>query len=96
MPVENLKSLRKEIDRIDKGLFTIMKKRFLITNKIGIAKAKNNLPTRDLKREKILYAERLKLGEKIGLSREFTLKLFKLIINEVIKKHKEIKKEWKN
>ena len=94
MSKKELDKLRKELDRLDKELLIILRKRFRVTEKVGLCKAKGNLPIEDLKREKKLFTERLKIGKKVGLENSFNLKLFKLIIKEVKEKHRKIKKEW--
>lgn len=46
-----LTKLRSQIDRIDKDMLKLIKKRFLLTAKIGEIKARNLTPIFDRKRE---------------------------------------------
>jgi chorismate mutase len=58
MSKNKLEKLRTEINSLDKELVSVLAKRFAVTEKVGKYKAKNNLPAKDPKREKELYASR--------------------------------------
>jgi len=96
MSIKNtsLEKLRKEIDQLDLKLIDIIRKRFKVTEKVGILKTKNNLPLEDLKREKTLSSKKEKLAKKAGLKSDLIIKIFKLLIKEVKENHKRIKKGW--
>ena len=49
---QTLKDLRMQIDDIDRSMLNLIKKRFLLTAKIGEIKARNLTPIFDKKREK--------------------------------------------
>lgn len=89
---KELKKLRKKIDELDKELLNIMRKRFQVTKKIGLYKAKNNLPIQDLEREKILFNQKIKMGREMGLNEELITKIFRIIIKEVKRNHRRIQK----
>lgn len=89
--MEELKNLRKKIDKLDFELIKILAKRIKIAEKIGYFKAKNNLPLQDLKREKLILEKRKKWASKLGLEADFMIKLFKPILAFVHSKHKKIK-----
>ncbi|MBS3158896.1 chorismate mutase [Candidatus Woesearchaeota archaeon] len=48
---QTLKDLRVQIDNLDKSMLKLIKKRFLLTAKIGEIKARNLTPIFDKKRE---------------------------------------------
>ena len=50
--MENLETLRKEIDEIDKQLAVLIEKRLEIVTKVGAYKKENNIPIQDIKRDK--------------------------------------------
>jgi len=52
MPDEELRSLRKEIDVLDKGILALVEKRVETAQKIGAIKTKNGLQISDPAREK--------------------------------------------
>jgi len=79
---EKLKEYRKNIDRIDKQIIGLLKKRFEISKKIGEYKKQNNLPVKNKKREKQLIEKRIKSLEKTSLKPGFIKKIFKLILKE--------------
>jgi chorismate mutase len=88
----DLLKYRDEIDNLDKKLLDILSKRFSVTKKVGLYKAKNNLPVKDLSREKELFARRIALSKKYSLETEMIKKIFRAIIDSVYKEHKKLKK----
>lgn len=81
-----MRDMRKKLDKIDRKLIKLLKKRFAVCKKIGKYKKKNGLPVQDLKREKQIMNNRAK---KSGLSKDFVQKLFKLIFKESKKVQKK-------
>jgi chorismate mutase/prephenate dehydrogenase len=77
-----LETLRIEIDACDAELMKILKKRFSVAHKIGKIKAKKGLPVRDVKREKLVIEDRVKRGEKYGLSPKLIKALWSSIFKE--------------
>ncbi len=88
-----LKNLRQKIDKIDQKLIKILAERFKITKKVGEYKKKYHLPVSDKKREKEIFLNRKLLAKKFGLDPILVERIFKLIIKNVKKRHREIKKE---
>jgi len=88
-----LKNLRQKIDKIDQKLIKILAERFKITQKVGEYKKKYHLPALDKKREKEIFLSRKLLAKKFGLDPALVEEMFKLIIKNVKKRHREIKKE---
>ena len=74
-----LKTFRKEIDKIDNKIAALLEKRFGVSRKIRRYKLKNNLSIEDKKREKEILAPKTK---NFSLSDNFTKKLFNLIFEE--------------
>lgn len=75
--MDYLHERRLKIDKIDKGLTKLLKKRFEIVAELMDYKHRNNLPIEDLKRE-----EEIKGRYQGPLSREFISKLYDLIFSE--------------
>jgi chorismate mutase/prephenate dehydrogenase len=77
-----LETLRIDIDACDTELIKILKKRFFVAHKIGKIKAKKGLAVRDTKREKLVIEDRIKRGEKYGLSPKLIKALWGTIFKE--------------
>lgn len=76
----NLEKIRREIDKIDKGIIQLIKKRLALAVLARNHKISNNLRKIDLKREKeilIKVKDRCRLWK---IKDEKVLKIFKLII----------------
>ena len=86
-----LSDLRKSLDNLDKAIVVLLAERFRITRKIGILKAKKGLPARDKAREKEKLESLSKLAKDYGISSSLIREIFKLIMTEVVKKHRQIK-----
>ena len=65
---DELKELRKEIDRIDKQIISLIDERMKISLKVGETKKKNNIPIFDPEREKEVIAGKIELLENKELS----------------------------
>jgi chorismate mutase len=77
-----LETLRVEIDACDTEIMKVLKKRFSVAKKIGKIKAKKGLAVRDIKREKLVIEDRIKRGEKFGLSAKAVKALWSAIFKE--------------
>ena len=86
--MNDIVSLRKKIDRIDKRLLRLLKKRQVLSLKIGYYKKNNNLDITDKKREKELNKKIIKLSNELGLDEKYINKLFSIIIHESRKKQR--------
>jgi chorismate mutase len=91
MSKNELEKLRAEINSLDKELVSVLAKRFAVTQKVGKYKAKNNLPAKDPKREKELYASRELMAKNFKLDAKMVKKIFQEIIKTVRKNHRLIK-----
>jgi chorismate mutase len=86
-----LLELRESIDNIDAALIHIIAERFKCTRRVGQLKAKLNLPAGDPAREEQQIARLRALANSAKLDPVFAEKLFKFIVDEVIRNHISIK-----
>ena len=77
-----LENIRKRIDKIDKQILEILSKRFALVEKINLIMKKKKVPVFDPSREQQLYQKIAKNSLDLGLSKDFTKKLFNLILEE--------------
>jgi chorismate mutase len=82
MKIKMIKSLRKEIDKVDKKVISLISKRLKLVEKIGKEKKKLNLNIKDKKREEEVLKNLLKEADKNKISRNLIKRLFKEIILE--------------
>lgn len=85
-----LEMLRREIDKMDAELLDILSKRMKIVDEIGQYKMENSITILQIRRWSDIIFDRLNLGSRIGLSREFLLQLLQLIHEESIRRQEEI------
>ena len=85
-----LEKLRFEIDKIDAELIKQLSKRMQVIDRIGHYKKENNVTILQIKRWNSIVKESLELGEKMGIDREFLLKLLRMLHEESIRKQTEI------
>ncbi len=93
---EELVDLRVRIDKIDSVLIGHLAERFRFTEQVGYVKAKSGILPIDNAREQAQARRISELAEHEGLNPIFAQKLLKLIIGEVVKRHKEISAEESN
>ncbi|MDE1466420.1 chorismate mutase [Aurantiacibacter sp. D1-12] len=84
-----LSGFRRSIDNIDAALIHILAERFRITQAVGEHKAKSDLPPADPDREKEQIARLRALAVEADLDPEFSEKLLRFIIDEVIRHHRK-------
>lgn len=90
MTDEVLQGFRDRIDIVDERLMELLAERFEITKAVGSHKAATGLPAADPGREE-RQVERLHLlAERFGMDPEFSVKVFRLIVDEVIRHHERI------
>ncbi len=85
--INELQTLRKEIDAIDERLLEILKRRFELTNRIGILKKEHVLPIEDKDRETRLFLNLEQKCRAINLDNQAAKNIFHTILEEVKKKH---------
>jgi len=81
-----LEELRSEIDKLDEELIEILARRMMIAEEIGYYKKENKITILQLKRWSQLTHDRIEAGIKLGLSREFILKLLESVHEESIQR----------
>ncbi len=77
-----LEEFRKEINEVDWRLLRLFKKRFDISEKISLVKKDLKLPIKDKKREQAVILDKIVKGQKIGLSKDFIVKVWKIFFKE--------------
>ncbi len=91
---EELAEERRTIDNIDAALIHILAERFRCTQRVGHIKAQQGLPAADPSRE-AQQVERLRqLAEDSGLDPDFAETFLTFMVNEVIRHHEVIKREY--
>ena len=86
-----LEKLRLEINKHDRELLGVLKKRFMIVKKIAKLKAQYKISILQKKRWKSIIEDRVRLGKKLRLDEKFTKKIMHLIHNESIRTQLHIK-----
>ncbi|MCK9219260.1 MAG: chorismate mutase [Bacteroidales bacterium] len=82
---QKLEELRSEIDKLDEELIEILARRMNVVAEIGSYKKTNKITILQLKRWNQIIQERIEAGIKLGLSREFILKLLESVHEEGIR-----------
>ncbi|MCH8559831.1 chorismate mutase [Nesterenkonia sp. LB17] len=88
--LDELLSMRASIDNIDATLVYLLAERFKATQRVGVLKAKHQLPAADPAREKNQIARLKRLANEAQLDPEFAEKFLNFIIEEVIRHHEAI------
>lgn len=83
--------LRNSIDNLDAALIHLLAERFKCTKAVGEYKALHNLPPADPAREQAQIARLRQLARDAKLDPDFAEKLFKFLVEEVIRHHKAIR-----
>jgi len=89
-PFKDLEMYREQLDSIDLQLIELLAQRMEIVEKIGVLKSHENLSIFQLRRWQKVIEQNLKVGKKLGLSKDFLLKLISLIHYESIQRQDEI------
>jgi len=85
-----LEELRSEIDKLDEELIDILSRRMKVVEEIGSYKKANKITILQLKRWNQLTRDRIEAGIKMGLSREFILKLLESVHEEGIQRQIDV------
>jgi len=86
----NLNGLRLEIDKMDKRIIFLLKRRLAIAKKIAMVKKKNNLPVEDTNRENGVISNIKFLANLYELDSSWLIAIFNLIIQK--SKEEQIKR----
>jgi len=84
-----LQTLRTEIDDIDEKLVDLLASRFRLTSHVGNLKALHGLDAVDPEREAAQAARFQELAQRRGLNPDLVSRVFRTVIDEVVKNHKE-------
>ncbi|MDP1620935.1 MAG: chorismate mutase [Bacteroidales bacterium] len=87
---QKLEELRSEIDKLDEELIDILARRMKVVEEIGAYKKVNSITILQLKRWRQLTRDRIEAGIKMGLSREFILKLLESVHEEGIQRQIDV------
>ena len=85
--LDDLLAMRASIDNIDATLVYLLAERFKATQRVGVLKAKHQLPAADPARETNQIARLKRLADDAQLDPEFAEKFLNFIIDEVIRHH---------
>ncbi len=85
-----LEGLRSEIDKLDEELIDILARRMNVVEEIGRYKKENRITILQLKRWNKIIRDRLDHGIRLGLKREFVLRLLEAIHDETIQKQMDV------
>jgi chorismate mutase len=88
-----LTSLRTEIDELDEELLHLLKKRIDIVDKIGVFKQENDVTVFQLDRWIEILNSRSDLANKLGISEDFVVDVFKSIHKESIRLQSNLKRK---
>ena len=93
MDSDILREYRERIDQLDEQLIRLLAERFEITKAVGQFKAENGLPAADAEREKQQISQLHKIAQTVGMDPSFGEKVFRLIVDEVIRHHERTAEE---
>ena len=85
-----LEMLRREIDKMDAEFLDILSRRMKIVDEIGQYKKENNITILQIQRWSEIFYDRLNLGSRMGLSREFLMQILQLVHEESIRRQEDI------
>jgi len=86
----HLEELRSEIDKLDEEMIDILARRMNVVEEIGEYKKANKITILQLKRWNQLTQDRIETGIKLGLSREFIMKLLESVHEESIQRQIDV------
>lgn len=89
--MNNIKKIRSKIEKGDKRIIELIKKRFELTGKIAHLKLKEGIKVFDAVREKELHQIYQKIAKKIGISETLVQSIFKAIFSESRKRQQSRK-----
>ena len=82
-----LQDIRDSIDNIDASIIHMLAERFRFTQKVGVLKARHNMPPSDPDREAQQVARLREIASAAKLDPEFAEKFLAFVIREVIRHH---------
>ena len=94
--LDELYAIRGSIDNFDAQLVYLLVERFKATQRVGLLKARHDLPPSDPNREKAQIQRLRSLAHEAHLDPEFAEKFLNFVISEVIRHHQNISDAHKN
>ena len=82
-----LQDIRNSIDNIDASIIHLLAERFRCTQKVGVLKARHNMPPSDPGREAQQVTRLREIASAAKLDPEFAEKFLAFVIREVIRHH---------
>ena len=87
-----LTKVRKDIDKLDKELLKLLKKRTKLVERVGLIKKKHKMPIFNKTRELEIDKKLDKFAKEHGLRKTFLQKIWKNLIDEAKVIEKKVKK----
>jgi len=87
---QKLEELRSEIDKLDEELIDILARRMKVVEEIGAYKKENRITILQIRRWRQLMDDRTEAGIRLGLSRDFILKLLETVHEEGIRRQIDV------
>lgn len=91
--LQELQTLRQQIDRLDHGLVLMLANRFALTRRVGELKARADLNAFDPRREEEKIRDIKLLCEQHGLNPALMADILAQIMRETVKNHERIRAE---
>ena len=79
--MEEIRQLRRRIDKVDEQILRSLSKRVEICRSIGLVKEKHELPIQDFPRENDVYAHIKKRASELGLDPSHVEAIYSEIVN---------------
>lgn len=92
----SLAEMRKSIDNIDNAVIAMLAERFKITERVGVYKAENSLPAKDVAREAEQYLRMSDLAERYGIAADIANNYLQTVIEAVVKNHEKIAADYRD
>jgi chorismate mutase len=88
---EELHELRQRLDAIDAGIVRLLASRFAVTRQVGAVKKRHRLDPTDESRERTQFKRLDALFQEYDLNPELAHKLWRLIMDEVVREHRQMR-----
>lgn len=85
----NIGKLRKELDKVDDSIISVLAKRMSLVRQIAQIKSENNLEIKDKQREKKILSRIKKRAIEHNLDPEIADKIMRAIIDQSVRKQKK-------
>jgi len=79
--MQEIKQLRKKIDKVDEKILQSLNKRVELCKSIGLIKEKHGIPIQDFPRENDVYAHIRERAAEVGLNPSYVEKIYSQIVN---------------